>query len=561
MNKYSLRSFALLWMSIFIVSFLVFLYIILNLFFSEHITRSSLKDLRYAAHVAKLTLSEEQERMKNTLALHVSSPEFIGLLQNKDFERVNRFIGNWKSLLKIESIQLYNNAGELIDLESGVASADRAVISEERRAKLNLGYEQTHYVASEKGLSISIQRKIIDQNYIPQGYLIEKKEIPYEFFLKDGASEELIVRSHQGVVYTTPGVQAASKIPKKVFAKGAGAFELSLRGRVFDVFRVDLVPGVTFFMAKKNLKEVVFQSFYKKYLLYFVLLIIFLVLVFYVSYYKQVFKPLEGISKFIVRGEGELGAETSVFEISLIAKKLEEKISELSSDVEKSEQGRVDDMSRLVASVAHELNNSLSYLGGNLEYLRDELKESDKIDFEDFKDAVSSAQSGYERIKKIVSDLRVFSSKREFSIAWHKIVELKSRVEDEFESVEISFPQEIKEIEIETDLDRSFQIIKNLIVNAQQAYQEGEKLKKVLVSFYVEGDNFVIAVRDWAGGIPMEVMGKVFEPFYTTKKNTGGAGLGLALSRNLAKEMGAELVLKNTGEEGAVFCFKVRRFM
>ncbi len=559
MNKYSLRSFALLWMSIFITSFLIFLYIILNLFFSEHITRSSLKDLRYAAYVAKLTLSEEQERMKNTLALHVSSPEFISLLQEKDFMQASKFVGNWKNLLKIDRIQFYNTSGELIDLESGMVSGDSANLSGGQLAKLNLGYEQIHYKATSKGLLVSIQRKVIDQNYLPQGYLIEEKEIPYEFFLKEGAAKDLIVRSYQGVVYTTTGVEAASKVSKRAFAKGAGAFELSLGGRVFDVFRVDLVPGVTFFLAKKNLKTVVFENFYKKYLLYFALLIVFLILVFYVSYYKQVFKPLEGISKFIVRGEGELDAETSVFEISLIAKKLKEKISELSSDVERSEQGRVDDMSRLVASVAHELNNSLSYLGGNLEYLKDELDELEEIDAEELKEAVLSAQSGYDRIKKIVSDLRVFSTKRDFSISWYKVLELKNRINDEFESVELSLPEEVEGVEIEVDLDRTFQIIKNLIINAKQAYSE-EALKKILVSFYVDTDNFIIAVRDWAGGIPLEVRGKVFEPFYTTKKNTGGAGLGLALSRNLAKEMNAELVLKTTGKEGTVFCFKVRRF-
>ncbi len=560
MNKYSLKSFALFWMSLFIVSFLGFLYVILNLFFSEHLTRSSLKDLKYMAHVAKLILSEEEARMKTSLALHVSSEEFIDLLSQRAFKKVNKFINNWKRILRIDNIWLYNNMGEPIDLKTGLVSKDSVGLLKESIGKLNFGYDETKYKATKNGLLISVERKITGHNHLSQGYLVEQKKIPYEAFLEIGLDRDLIVMSDEGIVFTTKNIETLKKLSKKTFPKGAKAFELSLEGKTFDMSRLDLAQGITFFLVKKNLKKVVLSGFYKKYLVYFGLLIVFLVLGFYLSYYRQVFRPLEQISEFILRDGGRFRVETSVHEISLIAKKLEEKIFELNKDIERSERGRASDMSRLVASVAHELNNSLSYLGGNLEYLEGELNETKKIDAGEFKAAVLSAQSGYEYIKKIVSDLRVFSTKRDVLISWYDVKVLKNKIQKEFDNVSVSFPEDLYAYEVEIDLDRSIQIVKNLIINAEQAYQESIKNKKVLISFYLDGDGFVIAVKDWAGGFSTEIRNKIFEPFYTTKKNMGGAGLGLALSRNLAEEMNSDLFLKEVGSEGTVFCFKLKHF-
>lgn len=537
-----------------------FIYIILNLFFSEQITRSSLKDLKYTAHVAKINLAEEQGRMKDSLALHVTSPEFGDFLSQKKFVEASRLIENWKSLLKIDAIQYYDTAGVLVDFLTGLVSEDNVILPKSTLKRLGTGYGQTHYRATKDGLIVSVKRKIVDKNYSHLGFLVERKKIPYKKLLENSDSEDLVVSTNDGVVYTTAGISAAKKLSQKFFSKGAFIFELTLSEKFFDIFRLDIVPGVTFFLAKENLREAVFRRFYQKYLLYFGLYLFFLILLFYLSYQTQVFKPLKKISNFIIESDkAELPTETSVYEISLIAKKLEEKISSLSDDVEKNKKDRVEDMSRLVASVAHELNNSLSYLGGNLDYLKEELEGEDKIDKEEFTEAISSAQSGYIRIKKIVSDLRVFSSKRDLVINWHPLVDLEKQITDEFKNIDINFSEEISDYEVQIDLDRTFQIIKNLIINAEQAYDLNIQ-KQILVSFYLNADELIISVRDWAGGIPKKSVSKIFEPFYTTKKNTGGAGLGLALSRSLAQEMGAGLILRETDSEGATFCFKIKHF-
>lgn len=563
MNKYSLKSFALLWMFILIFSFLGFLYLVLNLFFSEHITKSSLKDLKYTAYVAKLNLSEEQKKMENTLARHVSSVEFQEVLVQKNFEAVSAFVANWKTLSKTDSIKFYSSDGVLVDLSNGEKSSDGAKLAKSSLDQLDLGYEKTVYFAGSKKLSISVQRRVLNKDFQTQGYLVESKDFPYHFFLAGEDDRDIIVMTPKdGLVFVSKNLKSVGKYKESLLSTDSEAFELSVDGKTFDVAKLEIAQGVTFFLVKKNLKEVVFKNFYKKYLTYFILFLLFLMLVFYMSYYRQVFKPLQKISSFIEKKNSGDSAEveTSVYEISIIAQKLENKISKMSENVEQNKKGRVDDMARLVASVAHELNNSLSYLGGNLTYLKEELAEGEKADFEDCKEAIVSAESGYERIRKIVSDLKVFSSAGKMELSWVRVFDFKNRLSEEFPEITFSLPLENENLKFKVDVDRSYQIVRNLVLNSIQAYSKSAIDKKILVSFFVEKDEFLITVKDWAGGISGDVKSKIFEPFFTTKKNIGGAGLGLSLSRNLAREMDAELSIRETNSEGTVFCFTTRQF-
>jgi len=557
---YSLRSFAVFWTFLFIFSFLAFLYVIFNLFFSEQITDSSLKDLKHSSHLAKLKLSEEKERMKNSLALHVGSKEFIDYLERKEFSRIAKLITNWEAIGKGARIELYDKNGVLFDLTTGAVSKKLISLSEDIVTRLSLGYEEVDYNVGKNGLRLSVQRKIFSSTQNNLGYLLERKVFPYDFFVEE-ENRELIVKNYSGVVYSSEAFSGKQQLSESAFQKGAGAFELNFKNRVFDVVRVDMAKGIAFFIARENLRNIVFSNFYKKYFGYFLVFIIVLLILFYLSYYIQVFRPLEMLSEFIVEGDREKleRAESSIGEIQLIANKLNEKLASLNADIEENKAGRINDVARLVSSVAHELNNSLAYLGGNLSYLKEELEHEDTLDKSELLDALGSAQLGYDRIKNIVADLKVFSSKTSVKIEWIDVISIKSMLELEFEEVDISFPSNLASFEVETDLSRVGQVLKNLILNSKQAYED-QSHPKVLVSFYLAEDGLVVSVKDWAGGVPPETVSKIFEPFFTTKKNLSGTGLGLAVSQNLAAEIGGDLSLKSTSSEGSEFSLKLKHF-
>jgi signal transduction histidine kinase len=95
------------------------------------------------------------------------------------------------------------------------------------------------------------------------------------------------------------------------------------------------------------------------------------------------------------------------------------------------------------------------------------------------------------------------------------------------------------------------QICINLLTNAQEAMQQGGTLQ---VSLRLNGEkgrpHAVIAVSDTGGGIPEDVLDKVFTPFFTTKRH--GTGLGLAIVNRIVQNHGGTLSVRNI-EQGAEF--------
>ena len=85
------------------------------------------------------------------------------------------------------------------------------------------------------------------------------------------------------------------------------------------------------------------------------------------------------------------------------------------------------------------------------------------------------------------------------------------------------------------------QVIINLITNSCQALQSPQKCLFVSTSYNETSDLITIRVRDEGEGIPPENLNHIIEPFFTTKRDTGGTGLGLSVSYNIVKNHGGHL--------------------
>lgn len=101
------------------------------------------------------------------------------------------------------------------------------------------------------------------------------------------------------------------------------------------------------------------------------------------------------------------------------------------------------------------------------------------------------------------------------------------------------------------------QVLTNLIGNALDAYEDTNGAdRRLLVRIRREGRHVVLTVRDWAGGMPAEVLARIFDELYTTKAVGRGTGLGLWISRNLV-EQGFGGTLDAESEPGVGSCFVV----
>jgi two-component system, NtrC family, C4-dicarboxylate transport sensor histidine kinase DctB len=121
----------------------------------------------------------------------------------------------------------------------------------------------------------------------------------------------------------------------------------------------------------------------------------------------------------------------------------------------------------------------------------------------------------------------------------------------------ITIEKNIEHIEIFNLKNEFIQVILNLVKNAIDAlvdvFDDDEKF--IFIDGYVENENVIITIADTAGGIPMSIMERIFEPYFTTKHQSQGTGIGLFMSMEIiAKHMKGFISVKNieTNKNGEI---------
>jgi len=213
---------------------------------------------------------------------------------------------------------------------------------------------------------------------------------------------------------------------------------------------------------------------------------------------------------------------------------------------------RLASMGRIAAGVAHEINNPLTWIVGNLERI---LPEVDS----DARKLVDQAIDGARRVQQITLDLGTFAREREGPVVG---LDLTDVVRSSLNMVrhDIEHVATLEEVygsapPVDADPTRIGQVCLNLLLNAAQAVTEGGgTCVRVEVGTTPEGWAFV-EVRDDGPGIPEEIQARVFEPFFTTRPE--GTGLGLAISRSLIVDLDGEMVLESAPGRGTSIGFRL----
>ena len=212
-------------------------------------------------------------------------------------------------------------------------------------------------------------------------------------------------------------------------------------------------------------------------------------------------------------------------------------------------------LGQLSAGVAHEINNPLSAILGNLQFLRRTLRS--RPDFSEYSGAVEDSMVATERIKRIV--LRLLDASR--AAAHDPVTNTSCRVARAMRgAVRIAESSRESHVTLEQCVpdalcvrgDRYMleQVLSNLLVNAYQATSNPEKPARVRISAETRGDRVLITVKDDGPGMSAETRGRLFEPFFTTKPLGKGTGLGLAVSAGLVQAMGGSLTFESSEGQG-----------
>ena len=143
--------------------------------------------------------------------------------------------------------------------------------------------------------------------------------------------------------------------------------------------------------------------------------------------------------------------------------------------------------------------------------------------------------------------------------SYKKVLNLMS---SNFKAMQIEVIENIENVEIETFENELIQVIMNILTNAKDVLlSKGNDFRKLIfIEIYKENDKSIFSIKDNAGGIPIENIEKIFEPYFTTKGDEG-TGIGLHMSKEIIQNhMNGELKVENStfdyqGEEykGAKF--------
>ncbi|MCF6209611.1 MAG: ATP-binding protein [Gammaproteobacteria bacterium] len=237
-------------------------------------------------------------------------------------------------------------------------------------------------------------------------------------------------------------------------------------------------------------------------------------------------------------------------------------------------------LGRLVAGVAHELNNPISFVFGNMHALQNygsrisrylsavddgvsgealaQLREELRIDhiMGDMDSLIEGTLEGAERVRDIVQDLLRYATPQQEALCRFDLVEVINTAVEWVTKASRVKPQ--IDYEMPTTLmlrgckGHAQQILINLIQNAMDV-MDGQNVPRMVIKCHRTESYAVVSIRDHGPGIAESVMTTLFEPFYTTKPVGKGTGLGLSISYGLAVDMGGELTADNHPEGGAVF--------
>lgn len=207
----------------------------------------------------------------------------------------------------------------------------------------------------------------------------------------------------------------------------------------------------------------------------------------------------------------------------------------------------------LAAGVAHEINNPLTgILGFSQRLLR---KSTDEKLSRDLEVIHSEAQ----RVAKVVENLLAFARRREprkqyadINDVLQKALELRD-YQLKTGNMEVALDLASSLPKIMVDFRQIQEVFLNIILNAEQAMSEANGGGRLSIKTQRARDYIRISFADDGPGIPDEYFDKLFDPFFTTRGEKGGTGLGLSLCHGIVAEHGGKIYAKSKPGKGATF--------
>ncbi|MBI4913033.1 MAG: PAS domain S-box protein [Acidobacteria bacterium] len=256
---------------------------------------------------------------------------------------------------------------------------------------------------------------------------------------------------------------------------------------------------------------------------------------------------------------GFIGTLTDISE----RRRAEEERAKLESHVIQAQ--KMESIGRLAGGVAHDINNMLAVMMSHLELMGLALPPGQGLQTH-----LEQMGKAAERTREIVRQLLAFSRKQ---VIQPVLFDLNARIEETRrtiapllgEDIELHFRPAVGLWPVRADPGQVDQILINLTVNARDAMPQGGRLSLETRNFRMDdrhslqnyegmtGDFVQLTVSDSGTGMPPEILAHIFEPFYTTKGEGRGTGMGLSTVFGIVKQNGGFIHVYSEPGEGSAF--------
>jgi PAS domain S-box-containing protein len=227
------------------------------------------------------------------------------------------------------------------------------------------------------------------------------------------------------------------------------------------------------------------------------------------------------------------------------------------------EMDRIISMGTLAAGIGHEINNPLAYVLLSLEEAKSRLAAGVSTgQDEELGDLIETSLDGVRRIRGIAEGLALFSraDRHLEPLQLNKVIRTAAAITSNQLKLRARLELDLLPgLRVRGNETRLVQVFVNLLINAAQAIPEGDVDRNVVkVATRRAADGAILCeVSDTGLGIEEKLLGRIFEPFYTTKARGQGTGLGLGICRDSVQTMEGTLTVESTKGQGTTFSIRL----